>query len=118
MPDALELEPDIGLNIMRILQETLANILKHAQAKQVVVEIFFRRQSLRVRIVDDGIGFNEVNPTKGRGVNNMLSRSQKIGATFKIIRLPQGTEVNLEIPIAGPNNKNESDTPASLLINQ
>jgi len=48
----------------------------------------------------------------------MLSRSQKIGATFKITRLPQGTEVNLEIPLSGPNAQNTPDTSASLLINQ
>lgn len=118
MPDALELEPDVGLNILRILQETLANILKHAQAKNVVVEIFFRPQSLQVRIVDDGIGFNENNPIKGRGVNNMLSRSQKIGATFKITRLPQGTKVTLEIPLANINTGHIEDVPVSLLANQ
>jgi len=99
MPDSLELDPDIGLNIMRILQETLANILKHAKAKNVTVEINFQPQMLRIRIVDDGVGFTENNAGNGRGVNNMQSRSQKIGASFKIRRLEPGTEVSLDIPI-------------------
>lgn len=99
IPDALKLDPDVGLNIMRIVQEAIANILKHAQATNVVVEVFFRAQSLQVRIADDGIGFNENNSARGRGVNNMLSRAQKIGAKFSITKLAQGTEVSLDIPL-------------------
>ena len=115
MPDALELEPDVGLNILRILQESLANILKHASAKSVLVEIFFLSEMLHTRITDDGVGFNEKNPVQGRGVINMLSRSQKIGATFTITRLPQGTQVNLEIPLAKPS---AAIPPSSLRIAQ
>lgn len=124
MPDALELEPDVGLNILRILQETLANVLKHAQAHSVVIDIFYSLQCLQVRIVDDGVGFNQNNPIQGRGVNNMLSRSQKIGATLTIRRLETGTEVNLEIPVATadsaskPTSTSASRPSPSLLINQ
>jgi len=99
MPDALELEPDVGLNVLRILQEALANILKHAKAKNVLVEIFFSTPSFQIRIEDDGVGFNDHNQSKGRGVNNMQSRSQRIGAAFKIQRLEPGTKVTLEIPL-------------------
>ena len=99
MPEALELEPDVGLNILRILQEALANILKHAQAENVVVEVFYRSESLRLRVSDDGCGFNEDGRGSGRGVNNMHNRAQKIGATLKIRPLAQGTEVTLDIAL-------------------
>ena len=100
MPDSLELEPDVGLNILRILQETLANILKHAQAKNVVVEIFYGPDSLRIRVADDGCGFNPDLRGKGRGVNNMRSRANKIGALLQINSAGHGTETILETPLS------------------
>jgi len=99
MPEALELEPDVGLNVLRILQEALANILKHARANNILVEISFSAESFQIRVEDDGVGINEENRAKGRGVNNMQNRCKKIGATLTIQRLQQGTEVILNIPL-------------------
>jgi signal transduction histidine kinase len=100
MPEALELEPDVGLNILRILQETLANILKHAGAKNVAVEIVYSTELLRVRVTDDGCGFSEELRSKGRGVNNMRSRAKKIAAIFNITATDPGTQVTLDIPLS------------------
>ena len=99
MPESLELEPDVGLNILRILQEALANILKHAQAKHVLVEICYSPQVLRIRVADDGCGLNPAQSTTGRGVNNMRNRAGKIGALFSIRSTDPGTEVILETPV-------------------
>jgi len=100
MPQALEVEPDVGLNALRILQEALANILKHAQATHVVVDIFYQPQMLRIRIADNGCGFTPSSGSKGRGVSNMRNRAKKIRANIHISALDPGTEVALEIPLA------------------
>ncbi|PRC94550.1 sensor histidine kinase [Solimicrobium silvestre] len=99
IPDELELEPDAGLQVLRILQEALANTLKHSQAKNVIVELFFYPHSLCIRIIDDGVGFVEATQSKGRGMINMRARAQKIGASFKIKHTSPGTEVVLDIPL-------------------
>jgi len=100
MPESMEFEPDVGLNILRILQEALANILKHAKAQRVVVDITFEPDRLKIRIADDGCGFVETARIQGRGVSNMRNRAKKIGGKFSINPLQTGTEVSLEIPLA------------------
>ena len=99
MPESLELEPDVGLNILRTLQEALANILKHAHAQRVTVDISYRPNLLRIRVADDGCGLSATSGIKGRGVSNMRTRAQKIGASFAISALDPGTEVTLAVPL-------------------
>ncbi len=99
MPESLEIDPDSGLHILRILQEVLANILKHAEADHVQVELQFAPALLQIRVTDNGIGFDPDSPNKGRGVNNMRSRARKIGAQIQLNRLDKGTEVILDIPV-------------------
>ena len=97
IPDSLELEPNTGLQVLRILQEALANTLKHAQAKNIRVELKFSANLLGIRIIDDGIGFDGAGTSNGRGMNNMRTRAKKIAADFTITRLYPGTEVSLNV---------------------
>lgn len=99
MPDSFEFAPHAGLHVLRILQEALANILKHAQAKNVMVELNFSPGSLHIQVTDDGIGFVVVGKSTGRGLSNMQSRARKIGASFNIEHLSPGTVIRLYIPI-------------------
>ena len=99
IPDSLELEPDVGLQVLRILQEALANTLKHAQAKNVIVKLFFCDHSFGIRVIDDGIGFDETTQSNGRGMGNMRARAQKIGATLIIKQVSPGTEISLDITV-------------------
>ena len=99
IPDALNMEPNVGLQVLRILQEALTNILKHAQAKNVVVELVSTPTSLRIRVADDGVGFEIKPQSNGRGVGNMRTRAQKIGAELTISSLTPGTEVSLSIAL-------------------
>ena len=100
MPDALEIVPHAGLQILRILQEALSNVLKHAQAKVVTVDVVFGSEFLRIQVKDDGIGFaGEVKPF-GRGMVNMRSRARKIGGTLRIELAGPGASVQLDIPLS------------------
>jgi signal transduction histidine kinase len=99
MPDALEIAPHAGLQVLRILQEGLTNVLKHAQATKVDVDLYFAPQSLRVRIGDNGVGFADRGNPDGRGLANMQMRAKKIGAAFRIEPLAAGTAVCLDLPL-------------------
>lgn len=84
-------------NLYRIIQEILQNIIKHAKAKNVILDVQFQKNKLVVVLNDDGIGFNTKQKKKGIGLKNIQLRIEKIkgqlllnskeneGTTFKII---------------------------------
>jgi two-component system NarL family sensor kinase len=66
--DVVFLNSDIELVLLRILQESLNNILKHARAKTIVVELNFVEDLLKMRISDDGRGFDLETIKSNRGI--------------------------------------------------
>ncbi|MDB5773245.1 MAG: hypothetical protein JWM42_3619 [Burkholderia sp.] len=102
MPDTLEITPHAALQILRILQEALTNVLKHAQARKIEVNLGFSADSLRIRIVDDGIGFaagGKSAASTGHGLGNMRMRAKKIGADLHIEQGASGTALCLLVPL-------------------
>lgn len=105
----LELPGDTVLQIMRVLQEAGANIVKHAQATEAAVSAGVRDegsgvQALVLEITDNGSGMPDDEALKpGRGLRNMRQRAQQIGAAIEVLRhdrgLP-GTTVRLRLPLA------------------
>jgi len=99
------LGPPQALQVMRIVQETLTNILKHAQASRVRIAT---RQTTdegvaRVAIVieDNGIGFDAAVNRNGRGLNHLKSRAQVLQATVEVVsQRGTGTCVTLTLPAA------------------
>ena len=90
--------------IFRIAQEVLNNAVKHAVPKNIRVELVFTPTHFRLRIDDNGMGFDldEMQRDKayerGVGLTNMYTRSALIGAQFSVQSTPgQGTTVLLEI---------------------
>ena len=97
----LNFEPDIELNVLRIVQECMANIRKHSQASSVRVYLGERNAAYVVLIEDDGVGFVETNtmPEGGRhlGLGILRDRAQQIDAKLDIESEPgEGTRVHLE----------------------
>jgi signal transduction histidine kinase len=96
------LSPEIILQVMRIVQEAFSNIIKHAQARSVSVAAQYDNIAhvIRLRIVDDGVGFDDKSQHAGEGVANMKARAMRLGAQLDIISAPgNGTEVLLELPL-------------------
>ena len=94
-------DPDIELNVLRIVQECMANIRKHSQADVVRVFLGQRRGAFFVLIEDDGVGFNEgeIKPEGGRqlGLGILRDRASQINASLDIESEPgEGTRVHLE----------------------
>lgn len=89
------------LIILRILQESLQNILKHAKANKIEVFYKFSGEHLKIDIVDDGIGFNKesIQEKDGLGLRNIISRAELIGGQGAINSIiNQGTTVTIILP--------------------
>lgn len=88
------------VNIYRILQEALQNIIKHAHAQQVSVEVFLQNSNLIIYIKDDGKGFQIQKKRKGIGMKNIQSRVQKLKGTLEFTStIGKGTAVFIKVPI-------------------
>ncbi len=94
-----ELTEEQQLSIFRILQESLTNIMKHAQAQKVEVEVIFAPSGLVMRIKDDGKGFAPDQKLKMHyGLQNMRERARKIEGIVDIQSKPnEGTTICLQV---------------------
>ena len=99
--DDLLLEKGVEDHLFRILQESVSNTLRHAKASRLDVYIIKHEQSVIMRVIDDGKGFDTATAKTGSyGLQNMRERALEIGGVFKIISFPnQGTRVEIRVPI-------------------
>ena len=87
------------LILFRIVQEGLHNIVKHANAKNVIIILKYTKEIVSVNIQDDGIGFNK-GFYKGQGLTNIEARAKLLGGSFEIGSLEfSGTSLKVSIPI-------------------
>lgn len=104
MPDRLGIPVDASLQILRILQEALANALKHSGAHSVRVEVSMLENPARLQLAvrDDGSGFDATRAwPRGRGLGGMQRRAERIGAALTVASGADGTRLALTHPI-GP----------------
>ncbi len=90
--------------LYRIAQEALHNVVKHAAAQQVRVEVGRVRGGVRLRIEDDGKGFDPRQVPAGHlGLAGMEARAARIGATFTCRSDPgKGTTIEVLVPLTAP----------------
>lgn len=89
----------VKMQVYRILQEALQNIVKYAKAKNVVISMLEKEQQLSVTITDDGVGFDTRSSKSGIGHKNMRERASEIKGEFAISSIVgKGTKINLIIP--------------------
>ncbi len=102
-PAGFTLSQEKQINIYRIVQECVNNVLKHAHARRMVIDISQRPDKLLLTIYDDGVGFvyDEVaRKNKGLGLRNLESRSEVLGAHLHFQSDPgKGTQYVFEIPV-------------------
>lgn len=94
--DELEVDPRQGLAFLRIVQEAIANALKHAQASCLEVRISCRGGDLEIVIADNGIGFSPEARGSGRGLASMRQRASAAGAQLDITTSSAGTRLHLK----------------------
>jgi signal transduction histidine kinase/putative methionine-R-sulfoxide reductase with GAF domain len=103
VPVTLEVEgkcvlpPEVKVALYRIAQEALNNVAKHADASQATVSLHGEPQRVKLRISDDGRGFDpSYVPPDHLGLGIMRERAEAVGATMRIKSQPgQGTQVEV-----------------------
>jgi signal transduction histidine kinase len=99
----------IEINLYRIIQELLSNILKYAQAKEVHVQLTKEQGSITLMVEDDGIGLEleKLKNSKGNGWHNINSRVDLLKGNLEIdTKTGKGTVVFIEL---NENNKSENN---------
>ncbi|APY09624.1 hypothetical protein BWZ20_07205 [Winogradskyella sp. J14-2] len=95
------------INIYRIIQESMQNIYKHANAKAIKISISIEKNVICLEIIDDGEGFDTSKSKKGIGLKNMTSRVDEINGKITFTsQSGNGTTVNVKIPY---NNQSRHD---------
>ena len=98
-----QLRPVIHDEIYFIGREALANAFRHSGATEVIVEIEYSTNHLRLLVRDNGCGMDPQLVTTGRvghwGLSGMRERAERIGGKLKVLSMPSaGTEIHLSVP--------------------
>jgi DNA-binding NarL/FixJ family response regulator len=97
------LDPEIGQQALRLVQEALTNVVTHAKAQLVRVGVMYDADGVSVLVEDDGVGFDPVElaerrrPT--RGLHGIVARARRLGGDLQIESTPGwGTRVRARLP--------------------
>jgi signal transduction histidine kinase len=100
LPALTWLGPPEALHVIRIVQEVLANVIKHAAASHIRLGVRMMGDHIEVCIADDGNGFDLSAAPPGRGLQFLRERAAALGGKIDIeSRLGQGTSVRLQLPL-------------------
>ena len=96
------LVPEAGSHVLTTLREALSNVARHANAGSVVVELTASSAWFRLRVSDDGVGFDPATVRTGHGTVNLRSRAEDLGGHLNLVSAPgQGTRLEWIIPAVG-----------------
>lgn len=106
-----EVSGDLAIACFRVVQEALTNVVRHARAEHVWIELNQHEGSLELVVRDDGVGF-EVTRTIERaasggnlGLLGMRERVEILGGSLEIdSRSGQGTRIRISLPLSGPTS--------------
>jgi signal transduction histidine kinase len=98
------LESGVENNLLRIGQEALTNALKHAKPEKIEIELSYESDCVRLRITDDGCGFDTNHPASSNeghfGLIGMYERIERLKGKLSFQSRPgSGTEVIAVIPL-------------------
>lgn len=95
-----DMPEDVSLCLYRIAQESLRNVVKHSGAAEAGVELVGGEGSVRLRIVDSGVGFDPEGSRNGLGLVSMEERLRLVGGEMTIESQPdRGTRVEVRVPL-------------------
>jgi signal transduction histidine kinase len=124
--DMAGLPPDVATHLYRIVQESLTNVAKHAEASQVVVRLIRDADGIELSVADDGKGPPPLGPSRGPndgpggiGITSMRERAALMGGTFEAGRGPRGgLHVVVWVPLARPAAEPGSELSSELSSEQ
>ncbi|MEM8816619.1 MAG: sensor histidine kinase [Pseudomonadota bacterium] len=92
------LSPEQSLNLLRILQESSTNALRHGHAGNIYVTTRNTEGHVRIEIRDDGSGFDPASAKAGFGLVNMRRRAEEAGMELAIDSGSAGTRITIDLP--------------------
>ncbi|MBP9138966.1 MAG: hypothetical protein KBF87_10795 [Flavobacteriales bacterium] len=94
------MERSMEIAVYRIVQEAISNVLKHAKASELSVDVTRGPGRISVIVHDNGKGFDPAIPSTGIGMENMRNRAMAIGAVLRVDSSPgNGTTISVEGPV-------------------
>jgi signal transduction histidine kinase len=85
--------------LLRVCQEALANVRKHARARRAGVRLSYRPASVRLEVEDDGAGFDPAAVNGGYGLRGIRARVGEVGGSLALRSAPgEGTMLSIEVP--------------------
>jgi signal transduction histidine kinase len=99
--------------LLRVAQEALANVRKHARARQVLVRLRYAEGQVGLDVTDDGSGFDPGQAAGGYGLPGMRARAEEAGGRLEVRSSPGGgTTVSVVVPVPGPAGPAGRDEPS------
>ena len=107
------LTANVQVVIVRVVQEALANVRKHARAADVSVDLAYGDDGLRLSVADDGVGFDAA-ASQGFGTRSMRERVEEVGGKLELATAPgKGTTVTIEVPFVAPGEQEAVSGPCA-----
>lgn len=106
VPYPLTREKD--LLVFRIIQESLANAIKHGSPDKIEIALEYKPGIFSARVTDNGAGFkaDTINGSKGLGLHNMKVRADMLKGTLNVLSSKEtGTTINLDMPVSYEGEK-------------
>ncbi len=97
-----EAAPEVQTQLLRVVQEALSNVRKHAHARRVNISLGVWNRQLQLEVCDDGVGFDaeDVPEFSRHGLQGMRERAELIGADFQIVsQSGKGTCIRVQVPV-------------------
>lgn len=100
-PDVRHLKSEIQTMLFRVAQESLNNVLRHANARNVSLQLRRGGDGWDLAIEDDGVGFDTESPPSGFGLLSMEERTELVGGTLRVeSKAGEGSSIRLHLPTA------------------
>ena len=101
LPENSRLAPEVETTVYRVVQESLTNVVKHAHASSVDIEVRCAGDAVEVSVADDGVGFDtEATPEDGFGLAGMRERVELAGGELSVVRgADAGTVIRARLPL-------------------
>lgn len=86
--------------VYRLVQESLTNVLKHAHASEIRIDVAESEGAIEIGVSDDGNGFDPGAATSGRGITGMRERIELLGGEIEVASTPgDGTRITARVPL-------------------
>lgn len=85
--------------LLRVCQEAMANVRKHADARQASIRLTYSEDAVQLEVRSDGTGFDPARVNGGYGLRGMRARADEAGGSLAVCSAPgEGTSVSVEVP--------------------